>query len=226
MIERTTTNDLDNRLKDAGLFIRGGFQPVPTDNVPVLADGSTAATVILIGNAGGDMWRAFAQRADHAVRHPLDSWLRPEIVGVAASVGATPVFPNDGPPFVPIQDWAVRAEPVYRSPIGIMIHPEFGLWHVYRAALLFRDVIELPPRAEAPSPCNSCEKNLACRSARRMPFGRSASMLRPVLAMSTVRWGQPAERAGVLPGARVPWVGITFTAPISRHFTPRRWFRR
>ena len=158
MIERTTTNDLDNRLKDAGLFIRGGFQPVPTDNVPVLADGSTAATVILIGNAGGDMWRAFAQRADHAVRHPLDSWLRPEIVGVAASVGATPVFPNDGPPFVPIQDWAVRAEPVYRSPIGIMIHPEFGLWHVYRAALLFRDVIELPPRAEAPSPCNSCEK--------------------------------------------------------------------
>ena len=39
-----------------------------------------------------------------------------------------------------------------------MLHPEFGLWHVYRAALLFRDRIELPPRIEAPSPCDTCGK--------------------------------------------------------------------
>ena len=71
------------------------------------------------------MWEAFEAQADRQRRNPLDSWLRPEIERVAAEVDATSVFPNDGPPFVPVQDWAARAEPVYRSPIGIMIHPGF-----------------------------------------------------------------------------------------------------
>lgn len=149
---------LNDLLKDAGMFVRGGFRPGPADSVPLLADGSPAATVILIGNAGGALWEAFAPRADWTSRHPLDSWLRPEIERIASQVGATPVFTNDGPPFVPLQDWAARAEPVYRSPIGIMIHPEFGLWHVYRAALLFRGEIDLPPRGEAANPCDSCAK--------------------------------------------------------------------
>ena len=153
MIDRL--NDL---LKGAGLFVRGGFHVVPADDMPLLSDGGTAVSVLLIGNAGGDMWQTFEAQADRQRRNPLDSWLRPEIERVAAEVDATSVFPNDGPPFVPVQDWAARAEPVYRSPIGIMIHPEFGLWHVYRAALLFRDRIELPSRLAAPSPCDTCVK--------------------------------------------------------------------
>ncbi len=106
------------------------------------------------------MWQAFEAQADRQRPNPLDSWLRPEIERVAAKVDATSVFPNDGPPFVPVQDCAAPAEPVYRSPIGIMIHPEFGLWQVYRAALLFRDRIELPPRMAALSPCDTCVKKL------------------------------------------------------------------
>jgi hypothetical protein len=154
---------LNELLKDAGMFVRGSFQPGPADGAPPLADGSIAATIILIGNAGGDMWQAFEPQADRTLRHSLDSWLRPEIDRVAAEIGATPVFPNDGPPFVPVQDWAARAEPVYRSPIGIMIHPEFGLWHVYRAAFLFGEAIDLAPRTNTPSPCDSCT-NKPCLS--------------------------------------------------------------
>lgn len=157
MTDSPMIDKLNALLTGAGLFVRAGFQSVPADGVPPLADGSPASTVILIGNAGGDMWQAFDAQADRTLRHPLDNWLRPEIERVAADVGAMPVFPNDGPPFVPVQDWAVRAEPVYRSPIGIMIHPQFGLWHVYRAALLFSQEIDLPPRADVPSPCDSCE---------------------------------------------------------------------
>ena len=149
---------LNTVLGDSGLFVRGGFYPMLGDTVPSLPDGSAAGTVILVGNAGTAMWEAFARSGDRSVRHPLDTWLRPRIEAAAASVGAHPVFPNSGPPFVPVQDWAARAEPVYRSPIGIMIHPDFGLWHVYRGAFLFADRIDLPPRKDSASPCESCEK--------------------------------------------------------------------
>jgi hypothetical protein len=56
----------------------------------------------------------------------------------------------------PFQRWALRADAVYSSPLGILIHPEYGLWHAYRAALFFHETLELPARWDAPSPCESC----------------------------------------------------------------------
>ncbi len=138
-----------------GLFVRGGFQARVDDNVPPLPDGRAAATVVLAGNAGDAMWRIFAAR-ERPGRNPLDDWLRPGILAAADTVGAHAILPNEGPYFPPIQDWAARAEPVYRSPTGIMIHPEFGLWHVYRAAFVFAESTEPPPRDDAPSPCEAC----------------------------------------------------------------------
>ena len=141
----------------AGLFVRGGFHVDRDDAVPSLPDGRAAATVVLIGNAGAAMWDALqASNPDPKQRNPLDTWLKPHIESVAAAVGAHPVFPNEGPPFVAIQDWARRAEPVHRSPIGLMIHPRFGLWHVYRAALCFAEHVDLPPRDDIASPCETC----------------------------------------------------------------------
>ncbi|MEX2454542.1 MAG: ferredoxin, partial [Rhodospirillaceae bacterium] len=127
---------LAERLSPNGLLVRGGFHPRAGDDAPLLDDGTRPATLLLIGNAGPAMWHAFRTQPDRSGRHPLDDWLHGRIRSVAADVGAGVRFPNDGPPFVPIQDWAARAEPVHRSPIGLMIHPEYGLWHVYRAVLL------------------------------------------------------------------------------------------
>ena len=142
----------------ASLFVRGGFHPEAADLVPPLPGGSAAGTVVLIGNAGVAMWDAFqATRPDPDRRNPLESWLAPRIEEAAGAVGAHAIFPNQGPPFIPIQDWARRAEPVHRSPIGLMIHARFGLWHAYRAALLFADRLELPPRDDTPSPCDTCD---------------------------------------------------------------------
>lgn len=144
-------------LSPFGLFVRGGFHPDDGDGVPPLPGGRAAATVVLAGNAGPAMWRAFAAtRPAPGARNPLDDWLGPPIRAVAEAEGAHAVLPNEGPPYPPIQDWATRAEPVHRSPIGIMIHPEFGLWHVYRAAFLFAERLDLAPRATTPSPCASC----------------------------------------------------------------------
>lgn len=156
--ESVMIEELNSLLRPAGLFYRGGFHPEVEDGIPTQTNGNPPGTVLLIGNAGTDMWPAFHGEADKSIRNPLDTWLRAKIDTVAESVGATAIMPNDGPPFVPVQDWAMRAEPVYRSPIGILIHPEYGLWHVYRAAFLFEEKLTLPPLPQRPNPCDDCEK--------------------------------------------------------------------
>ena len=150
---------LDELLRPDGLFVRGGFHPGESDRVPDLADGAPVGTLVLVGNAGPDLWHSFTADADMAVSHPLNRWIRPKIREAAREAGADAVtFPEEGPPYPPLQDWAIRAEPVHRSPIGILIHPDFGLWHVYRAVLLFRERIELPAREPRASPCDSCAR--------------------------------------------------------------------
>jgi hypothetical protein len=50
----------------------------------------------------------------------------------------------------------MRAEGVKASPLGVLIHPEFGLWHAYRAALVFDQALDLPPAPQPAHPCDSC----------------------------------------------------------------------
>jgi ferredoxin len=146
---------VDEALSGTGLFVRGAFHPREDDRTPF-----PAGTIVLIGNVGPTMWQAFRTRLPEGERaglaDPLDSWVRGAIEDAAARLGAEAVFPFDGPPFHPFQRWAVRAEPVYPSPLGIMIHPEYGLWHAYRGALALREVLPLPSREKAPSPCETC----------------------------------------------------------------------
>lgn len=152
-------DQLNDVLAPHGMFVRGGFHPGREDDVPALPDGGRPGTLLLVGNAGAAMWEAFAADADFSGRDPLDRWLRPRIEAAASAAGADAVLlPNEGPPYPPVHEWAVRAEPVHRSPVGILIHPEFGLWHVYRAALLFRRRLALPPRPQRPSPCDACDR--------------------------------------------------------------------
>jgi hypothetical protein len=57
---------------------------------------------------------------------------------------------------MPFQRWAMRAEAVHPSPIGMLIHPLFGLWHAYRAALAWPEGLDLPARPALASPCETC----------------------------------------------------------------------
>lgn len=134
----------------AGLLCRGGFHPEPADGVP-----GAAATLVMIGNAGPALWQAFARAQDEGP-DPMDSWTRRVVDRAARTLGARAVYPFDGPPYHPFQRWAMRCEPVHPSPIGPLIHPVFGLWHAYRAALLFAERLALPPPSPAPSPCETC----------------------------------------------------------------------
>jgi hypothetical protein len=126
--------------------------------VPAFADGRPAAGLALLGPVGGSLWRPFiaSPEAVDGAPDPRDRWSRRVIDGLAAAFGARALYPFGGPPYLPFQRWAMRAEPVAPSPLGILIHPEYGLWHGYRGALAFAEAIDWPAAHPRPSPCTSC----------------------------------------------------------------------
>ncbi len=140
-----------------GLEPRGGFHPAPADGVPAMADGSTVATLVLVGVVGGSCWEVFQGAAESRQSpNPLDRWSRRVVDELAVELGADALFPFGGPPFLPFLRWARQAEAVHPSPIGPLIHPDYGLWHAYRGALAFAQSIGLPPADERPCPCDTC----------------------------------------------------------------------
>jgi hypothetical protein len=122
-----------------------------------MADGRAVGTLVLVGVVGESSWDAFqAAEESRLSPDPLDRWSRRVVGELAAELGGEALFPFGGPPFLPFIRWARRAEAVYPSPIGPLIHPDYGLWHAYRGALAFADAIDLPPVDTRPRPCDTC----------------------------------------------------------------------
>ncbi|MEQ9491442.1 MAG: ferredoxin [Alphaproteobacteria bacterium] len=143
-------SQLAKGLQQHGLILRGAFHTQPGDTVT-----ETVGTIALVGNAGPDLWTHFrAERRDE--KNPLDRWTKRIVNRIAEELGASAAYPSDGPPYHPFQQWAMRSEPVYPSPIGLLMHPRYGLWHAYRAAVLFSEKVELPVFEEQSNPCDTC----------------------------------------------------------------------
>lgn len=142
-----------------GLFLRGTLAFDGGEEAPRLDDGRRAGSLVLVGNVGGSLWPAFSRwragRPDGGGENPLDDWSKAVIRPVAASAGATVWFPSD-PPWQPFQRWAMRAEGLKPSPLGILVHPVYGLWHGYRAALGFAAAAGEPSPPAGPHPCDTC----------------------------------------------------------------------
>jgi len=129
---------------------------------------SRARSVIVIGNGGGDFWRAFRRHAERnpgwtSRENPLDDFSA-EVVerDVAtplreAGVRATVVYPfmNSGPTlnFVELGRVAGLGGP---SIIGVLINPDFGPWIAFRAAILIDTPIDEPGAAVNYDPCPGC----------------------------------------------------------------------
>lgn len=153
-----TYEEITQHISQQHLRCCGGFHPKTSDDLP-----DDIKTVILIGNANipetTGFWPAF-ENAGKALMHdesdPLENWTRQILTIMAAALNADVVFPFDGPPYIPVLTWARRAEPVFPSPFGPLIHPVYGLWHAYRGVLLFKEKIALPTLEPKPSPCDTC----------------------------------------------------------------------
>ena len=150
--------DIERAIAPLGMIVRGGFHPEPADAVPGAETGE--ATLILIGNAGSAMWEPFdrtwpAERRAHE-RHPLNVWTRETVSVIADGLAATALYPFDGPPYLPFQRWAARAEGLRPSPLGPLLHPVYGQWHAYRAALVFGCRVAVPAPKPMPDLCANC----------------------------------------------------------------------
>jgi hypothetical protein len=128
----------------------GWFAPAPGEEV---ASDVSAQFVILIGNAGPQMFTRF-RREQSSAPGGLDSWCRAVIGALADRLGAQAVYPFDTPP-PPFLTWAKRSGAIHHSPLGLGIHADYGLWHAYRAALMFKVAFDIPP-SRSRSPCETC----------------------------------------------------------------------
>ena len=137
----------------------GWFVPDASDGIA--SKDFPARFVILIGNAGPQMFGRF-QRERDASGSSLDGWCRIVIGDLAERLGAQAVYPFDvaAPPFL---KWAKRSGSIHQSPLGLGIHADYGLWHAYRAALIFPVEFDIPP-SRSRSPCDSCAEK-PCLSA-------------------------------------------------------------
>jgi len=151
-------NEIAAALEPFGLIPRGGFVFGDDEKAPPGLTREHARSVVLAGHAGSSIWPHFARwNADEGWRRadPLDDWSKKVLAEAAETLGARAVFPSDKP-WLPFQQWAKRAEGLKPSPLGLLIHPVYGLWHAYRGALLFDEEIRFPARDELDHPCERC----------------------------------------------------------------------
>jgi len=146
--------DVRSAIESRGLSYRGAFHPAADD----LPNGGGVGTLVLVGFTGNTNWRHFndAPEAGDGKPDPLDRWSLRVITALADELGAAALFPFQGPPWLPFVRWAQKAEPVHPSAIGLLIHPDWGLWHSWRGALTFRERFELPAPDRRPRPCDTC----------------------------------------------------------------------
>lgn len=147
-----TLDEINTAANAAGFSFGGAFHPA-SDDLPA---GDVAGTIIMLA-FGAKEWPAFAAAAEFSdgKAHPLDRWSYRVVTALARDLGAKPYFPFTAP-LMPFMRWAQKAEAVASSEIGMLIHPDFGLWRAWRGALALQETIRLPARDSRPRPCDSC----------------------------------------------------------------------
>ena len=127
---------LEAALARHGLRLRGGWIPPVEGALDAWAAGPVAV-VWMVGQVGSECWPAFSKSGFLAdgLPDPLDRWSEHIGDALARECGGRAIYPSDGPPYAPFQQWARRAEPLATSPLMLQIHPQYGLWHAYRFAL-------------------------------------------------------------------------------------------
>ena len=149
---------LAQSLREYGLFPRGVTR-LSAEEIETYGFPGDKPELVLVGNIGSSYWPYFSQSEEFfdGEADPLDRWSRRVANVIAAELTLQPVYPFSGPPYYPFQQWAQRAEALQQSPIGVMMHPGFGLWHSYRFALLGVEFDCIEEQILDESPCLSCD---------------------------------------------------------------------
>ena len=155
---------LERALAPFGLQLRGAFAVRSDDGLAPLPDGQPVASVWLVGVVGSTFWPYFEASPLYAdgLPDPLDRWSKSIGDALADQLGGRAVYPSDGPPYHPFQQWAERAEALQTSPMMLRMHPQYGLWHAYRFALALAQPVDgtrsaLIAAVANPTICATCD---------------------------------------------------------------------
>jgi hypothetical protein len=124
-------------------------------------------SIVLLGNGGADFWHRF--KAHTAANpgwwtrdDPLDDFTRQvveqEIVKPIQrlEIGCTAVYPFGSAATLNFMQLARLAGLAGPSIIGVVVHPVFGPWIAFRAALLLDRELDHPGEASGFDPCPTC----------------------------------------------------------------------
>lgn len=147
-------------LAPQGMVLRGWFEIEAGDVLKTDAGIKAGMPALLVGNHGPALWHSFqtSPESRDGLPDPMDRWTR-RVVTEACRIleqAFAALFPF-GKTVWPFQQFAHRAMGISASPLGILIHPQFGLWHGLRAAIVFPG---LAKTREVPEkmihPCAKC----------------------------------------------------------------------
>ena len=170
---QTSVSRVTAHLAGYGLACFGSFTIERDEISNATHAGLASRTALLFGNAGGAMWQRFSVSPEHGdgKPDPMNRWTSRVAGEALAQLTAGErrdiecLYPF-GEPVWPFQRWAKRAMGLKSSPLGLLIHPQYGLWFALRAAIV------LPP-SEKPEdggrqgkqhPCDDCSEK-PCLSA-------------------------------------------------------------
>ena len=167
-----SATELIHDLSQHGLVLRGVLSATAADTWPALSDQGPSC-LWLVGTVGPAMWAPFSASPEHRDGQPdaLDRWSARIATHWAHRLQGHALFPFGGPPHWPFQRWADRAEALSPSPLGLRLHPEHGLWHAYRFALVLPQRIPAPVPAPAPSAAVGACAMCPSRCVKACPVG-------------------------------------------------------
>jgi len=142
---------IEEKLSPYGFKALGVFSIKAEDQVPVKG----GVSAVLVGNYGGEMFDRYAADRD-PLTQTMDEWTEQVMEPIAKDLNATALYPFSKP-HLPFQKWARRAHAGRQSPLGLNIHPVYGMWHGYRAFLVFDHVVDLNIVPGEEHPCFGCE---------------------------------------------------------------------
>jgi hypothetical protein len=150
--------ELDRDLAAAGFLVLGSFAANDAADLPPVQSGKPAGSLLLIGSTGPSIWPKLTASREFTGgdADPLDRYTRRVLTDLAAANGCAVVFPFDGPPYYPFQQWALRCSGFSRSPMGVLAHHAYGPWAGFRAAFLFAEPLPAPAAEAAAGPCGTC----------------------------------------------------------------------
>jgi len=207
--------------------LRGGFNFAVNEEAPPGPSGDPARALLLVGQAGGTPWphfEAWLAKQPPDIANPLDTWSREVIGAVAEKFGARAASPSDRP-FLPFQQWAMRAEGLKPSPVGILMHPRYGLWHAYRGALLFDSELVFQHAAAPIHLCDSCLEKPCLKTCPVSAFSSDGFAYAECLAHVRGPAGSACRDDGCLARNACPY-GTAYRYPVEEQAFHTRAFIR